>query len=129
MSNHEKQHTKVHNLQTTKHHKKRKKSKQGITSSSNSHDHQPFPLLAFFANHIMQNISFISVTSHPTFQLGHIQIVKNQNTCPCHTKSCIHDFIEVRVSIFIVLLLINKNHLFSIYSPLYTNFYRRKTFC
>jgi hypothetical protein len=52
------------------------KSKQGIASSSNFHDHQPSPLLAFFVNHTMQNISFISVTSHPTFQLGDIQIVK-----------------------------------------------------
>jgi hypothetical protein len=40
--------TKIHNLQTTKHHKNKKRSK-GITPSK-FHDYQLFPLLAYFAS-------------------------------------------------------------------------------
>jgi hypothetical protein len=85
---HEEQHTKAHNLQTTKLHKKKKKKRVN--------EELQLPQTLMITN-CLQLWHFLPITFytrfHPlwqtfysTFQLGHIHIVKNLDTGPHHTS-------------------------------------------
>lgn len=69
---------------------KKEKKEKGIAASSNSHDHQPSPLLALSTSHTLHNNSSIKVIPHPTFQLGLIHTKKKK---PSHVQVAVDPWI------------------------------------